>query len=237
VLQYLSHPCGLVLDAACGTAIDSYEINKLGFNVVSLDISKKRIGAGKEFFFKYIPTFKPNFVIADIQYLPFRASSFDAIISSETLEHVPDDRRTLTGFQHILKPSGAIVLTVPFGTKLSKADLKEGHLRRYTLTDLEKLSKYCGFKVQCCKLWGVPLPPPLMNLIKHIIVLFGLISFNILKHRNPFSRKNTLFRESNYDSYLVFFYTTRLYKKIILPFLTKFNTNKTGLICKLAPVS
>lgn len=44
---------------------------------------------------------------------PFPAESFDKIILSEVLEHVPDDAGALRALSRVLKPGGLIAITVP----------------------------------------------------------------------------------------------------------------------------
>jgi SAM-dependent methyltransferase len=52
-------------------------------------------------------------VQVDITAIPFEDSSFDAIICSHVLEHVPDDRRALRELARVLKPGGWAILQVP----------------------------------------------------------------------------------------------------------------------------
>lgn len=53
-------------------------------------------------------------VNADLTDLPFPSGSFDMVLSSHVLEHVPDDRRALAEIARVLKPSGWAVLLFPF---------------------------------------------------------------------------------------------------------------------------
>jgi len=49
----------------------------------------------------------------DIQALSYPDESFDLVLTSETLEHVPDWRRALAETRRVLKPGGRHVFTVP----------------------------------------------------------------------------------------------------------------------------
>lgn len=51
--------------------------------------------------------------VQDIQSLSYAASEFDTVISSETIEHVPDSRRALSELVRVLKPGGRLFLTTP----------------------------------------------------------------------------------------------------------------------------
>ena len=55
---------------------------------------------------------------ADVTALHFAAASFDAVLSLDVLEHVPDHRAALREFARILRPGGQLVLSVPFYTDL-----------------------------------------------------------------------------------------------------------------------
>jgi SAM-dependent methyltransferase len=50
----------------------------------------------------------------DVTGLSFRDRAFDAIVTMDVLEHVPDYRRALAEFARVLRPGGVLVLTVPF---------------------------------------------------------------------------------------------------------------------------
>jgi 2-polyprenyl-3-methyl-5-hydroxy-6-metoxy-1,4-benzoquinol methylase len=49
----------------------------------------------------------------DIQALDHPAQTFDAVISCETVEHVPEPRRAVAELARVLKPGGRLVLTTP----------------------------------------------------------------------------------------------------------------------------
>lgn len=49
----------------------------------------------------------------DIQDLPYPDASFDALICSHVLEHVPDDRRAMRELHRIVEPGGWAIVMVP----------------------------------------------------------------------------------------------------------------------------
>lgn len=55
-------------------------------------------------------------LICDIAAIPEPDSSFDAILCSEVLEHVPDPVIVLDEFARLLKPGGQLILTAPFAS-------------------------------------------------------------------------------------------------------------------------
>ena len=51
--------------------------------------------------------------MASAQELPFPDATFDKVVCTEVLEHVPDDKRALSEMVRVLKPGGLIAVSVP----------------------------------------------------------------------------------------------------------------------------
>lgn len=60
-------------------------------------------------------------LVSDITAIPASDSSFDAILCSEVLEHVPEPTHALDEFARLLKPGGVVILTAPFGSNVHMA--------------------------------------------------------------------------------------------------------------------
>lgn len=60
-------------------------------------------------------------LISDITAIPVPDASFDAILCSEVLEHVPEPTHALDEFARLLKPGGQLILTAPFGSNVHMA--------------------------------------------------------------------------------------------------------------------
>jgi SAM-dependent methyltransferase len=71
---------------------------KTGFEVRSMDIDNAR---------------GPD-LVCDITQPHLPPESFDVLVIAEVLEHVTDPHAAARGIQHLLKPSGRVILTVPF---------------------------------------------------------------------------------------------------------------------------
>ncbi len=93
-------------------------------------------------------------VMADAARLPFADGSFDVVICSEVLEHLPDDRAALREMARVLAPGGRLALSVPrrfpdrvcFGLfPAGYRELSEGHLRVYRERELVALLSDAGF--------------------------------------------------------------------------------------------
>lgn len=55
-------------------------------------------------------------LISDITSIPSQDESFDAILCSEVLEHVPEPTHALDEFTRLLKPGGILIITAPFSS-------------------------------------------------------------------------------------------------------------------------
>jgi SAM-dependent methyltransferase len=60
-------------------------------------------------------------LVSDITSIPAPALSFDAILCSEVLEHVPDPLAALDELTRLLKPGGVLILTAPFCSNVHMA--------------------------------------------------------------------------------------------------------------------
>jgi len=60
-------------------------------------------------------------VVSDITAIPAPDASFDAILCSEVLEHVPEPTHALDEFARLLKPGGVMILTAPFASNVHMA--------------------------------------------------------------------------------------------------------------------
>ena len=84
----------------------------------------------------------------DIQNSPFR-DKFDIIGLFDVLEHLPDDSAVLRNLRSMLRPGGALLLTVPAKQTLwSYFDEAAHHCRRYESPDLESELAEAGFEVE-----------------------------------------------------------------------------------------
>lgn len=60
-------------------------------------------------------------LVSDITDIPAPDASFDAILCSEVLEHVPEPTHALDEFTRLLKPGGRLILTAPFASLVHMA--------------------------------------------------------------------------------------------------------------------
>ena len=77
---------------------------------------------------------------ADITHLPFKKASFDIVLCSEVLEHIPDHKKALVECMRVLKSGGHLVISVPrrwpeavcWGVSRRYRQTEGGHLRIYS---------------------------------------------------------------------------------------------------------
>lgn len=75
-----------------------------------------------------------------------RGRAFDTIVCMNVLEHIEDDRGTLSRFLGLLKPGGRLVLVVPaYRWLYNPLDAHDGHFRRYERAELGEKLRTAGF--------------------------------------------------------------------------------------------
>ena len=75
-------------------------------------------------------------------------SSIDCLYSMNVLEHIEDDRSTLTAIYGKMRPGGRVTIYVPaFNVLYSKMDELVGHHRRYRRNDLVAKMKAANFEI------------------------------------------------------------------------------------------
>ncbi len=104
--------------------------------------------------------------------LEFMDSTFDIVICSHVLEHVPEDKAAMREMARVLRPSGSAYIMVPLrGTTTDEDDsvvTEDERLRRFGLEDhvrfygldIEQRLEECGLKVDIQilpKALGLPL--------------------------------------------------------------------------------
>lgn len=112
---------GLVLDAGCGQGNLALEVQKLAgegrVEIIGVDLSLEMLELARS----KTPF---QFVLGDIESLPFADESFDIVICSETLHHFPNIEKASIELARVLKNNGQLLLvdhSTSFMNRLSYA--------------------------------------------------------------------------------------------------------------------
>ena len=111
---------GRILDVACGTG---YGTAMLG--AVGADLSLEAL--------RYARRHPAPYVAADAVRLPF-GRSFDAVVSFETIEHLPDAARFVAECARVLKPGGTLLVSTPnreLWSPRSPKPVQQHHIREF----------------------------------------------------------------------------------------------------------
>lgn len=100
-----------ILDVGCGVGVDAGYMASKGFEVVGIDLSKEMLKLAKQKFPKI------DFRKQDIRKLDFPPNSFDGILASCSLIHIPkkDVPALLNKFHNMLKENGVIYTALQGG--------------------------------------------------------------------------------------------------------------------------
>jgi SAM-dependent methyltransferase len=102
--------------------------------------------------------FRAFYDFADLRYtqlqhhslLPYEDNSFDAVIGTAVLEHVPNDSASLNEIYRVLRPGGVFVVTTlpnrfSYTEWLNRRLNRPHHHRRYSLREAKHLFLHHGF--------------------------------------------------------------------------------------------
>jgi ubiquinone/menaquinone biosynthesis C-methylase UbiE len=151
-----------ILDLGCGFGRHAFEAARRGASVVALDAGRDEVEGVANMFAAMVEageltkgSLHATTVQGDALHLPFPDGSFDRVICSEVLEHIPDDRSAMQELARVLRPGGTMAITVPrFGPELVNWALSDeyhnvpgGHIRIYRRSVLTERLRSTGLVV------------------------------------------------------------------------------------------
>lgn len=143
-----------VLDVGCGSSR------------IILDLKE---AVGVDILFRKLRFLKPNhdkLVQASTLALPFKSESFDVVINSQVIEHIPQDPRIMSEMWRVLRPGGTLILGTPdYGRwawvalewmygKVLEGGYAHEHITHYNRQSLSQLISTSGFEVLDCQYVG-----------------------------------------------------------------------------------
>lgn len=152
----------LVLDLGCGFGRHAYEALRRGGRVVACDMSPTELVEVRKTFQvmhehgELAPSTMATATCGDATRLPFPDGTFDRIIASEVMEHIPDDLAALDELTRVLRPGGVLAVTIPSWLpevicwKLSDEYYAPksvgGHVRIYTENEMRQKMRGAGLE-------------------------------------------------------------------------------------------
>jgi dolichol-phosphate mannosyltransferase len=139
---------GRILDAGCGSSLIIQSLN----NAVGMEFNLGKL--------RYLRRHGIPLTRASAFALPFKDGSFDCVISSQVIEHIPYDEVLFTEMRRVLRPGGTLILGTPdyatIGWRLIEptyAFLLPGgyadeHITHYTREKLTEILSRHGFVVE-----------------------------------------------------------------------------------------
>ena len=124
---------GLVLDAGCGDRDGPLMLAEKGVRVIGVDVNVEAVRVARERF----RAASVSYGAVDCRNLPFRSDRFDAVISLEVIEHLPeeDHRRYLEEMARVVRPGGLYIGSTPNRAMNEPGHVNEAHLKEYTLEE------------------------------------------------------------------------------------------------------
>jgi SAM-dependent methyltransferase len=107
------------IDVGAGAGRHSYEALRRGAVVTAYDMDEVELKGVDEMFGalelegEVPPGGSAEVKAGDILDMPYADGSFDVVLASEILEHVPQDDRAISELVRILAPGGILAITVP----------------------------------------------------------------------------------------------------------------------------
>ena len=156
-------PGALVLDAGAGFGRHAFEVARQGARVVALDHAADEVHGTKDTFSAMVDAGEipaacyVGVLRGDATRLPFASASFDAVITSEVLEHIVDDTTALAELARVLRPGGVFAATVPtwwpekvnwmLSDEYHAPAAPGGHVRIYSATELKAKVRAAGLRL------------------------------------------------------------------------------------------
>lgn len=149
------------IDIGAGQGRHSFEMFRRGADVIAFDQSEQDMSDVGEMFDAmmaegHVPaSAKARAEVGDALRLPYADNTFDVVLMSEILEHIPSDEAAIAEMVRVLRPGGVAAVTVPryWPEKVCWAlsdeyhEVEGGHVRIYKASELARKLSEAGLEV------------------------------------------------------------------------------------------
>ena len=135
--------CKRILDAGCGDGRHSRFLLRQAdadAMITGFDYSRQMLQRAR----RRLKSTRPTYLAADLTRLPYADDSFDAIVCSWVLEHLPDPRPGLREMSRVLRVGGKLLLMVTEDTLTGAFCSRLWHCRTHNRVELRAIAKECG---------------------------------------------------------------------------------------------
>jgi SAM-dependent methyltransferase len=150
-----------VLDIGCGNGRHAFAALRTGAHVTATDLDGTALAEVARMASAMVECGEVRdggrleTVLADARRLPFAAGAFDVVIASEVLEHIEEDEAAISELCRVLRPGGALAVTVPrwwpervcWALSHEYHDIPGGHIRIYRRGQLARRLTLAGLVV------------------------------------------------------------------------------------------
>jgi SAM-dependent methyltransferase len=154
-------PSTAVIDVGCGGGRHAFEAYRRGANVIAFDRDESELRSVETTLRAMAEAGEApaaasaNAVRGDALNLPYADETFDCVIASEILEHIPHDTAAIAELIRVLKGGGTLAVSVPrwlpeqlcwlLSTEYHSNE--GGHVRVYRASDLRNKIIDCGMEL------------------------------------------------------------------------------------------
>jgi SAM-dependent methyltransferase len=110
--DHVDHRAGSIFDAGCGPGEYLGELAGGGYAVYGMDASEEMIRSSGETLRDRGVKGGPTLIRGDIEHIPVRSGSFDAVLCIGVLGYLEQDERALRELHRLLRPGGHLLLNV-----------------------------------------------------------------------------------------------------------------------------
>ena len=148
IITGFARGAGRTLDVGCGSSRILLDLE----DAVGIDVQMGKI--------RYVRGLGARALVGSVFALPFPDASFDCVISSQVIEHLPADDVLFEEMARLLKPGGGLIVGTPdygglawptiefFYGHLAPGGYADEHITHYTRRSLEQKLRQFGFECQ-----------------------------------------------------------------------------------------